>query len=466
MKAREAELGLLYLFFDLMILNTAIIAMGWFSESISINNYREMSIYLLKGNLSYILTYLIFTKTNLYVNDRFKARVARIIKQTLIFLGISLFISFFIIPLQYSKLFLLEYTAMFFAGKLLFYWLLYKYLRLKREKGINTKHALIVGLSDASLKLQNILDSNFILGYHFIGFVDDHGPGNLDVLGSPSDLASLIDRHHIEMVFVMRPIFAQENRLIEYLKICNRKGIHLRIISESQYLFKSQESRLAPERLLMINPQEIPLDKLSYRVYKRIFDLVFSILSILLIFTWLFPIVILLIKLSSKGPIFFRQKRTGTNNEVFKCIKFRSMRVSLDADIKQATEHDSRITPFGSFMRSTHLDELPQFFNVFLGQMSVVGPRPHMLKHTEIYSGLIKHYLVRHYMKPGVTGFAQVSGYCGETDELWKMEKRVEYDMIYIENWTFWWDIKIIWCSLVGCKSRKYVQEMMKQAAM
>ena len=142
------------------------------------------------------------------------------------------------------------------------------------------------------------------------------------------------------------------------------------------------------------------------------------------------------------------------------------MRVNANSDTQQATPNDSRITRFGLFMRKTHLDELPQFFNVFMGQMSVVGPRPHMLKHTEIYSDLVKNYLIRHYVKPGVTGWAQVSGYCGETDELWKMEKRVEYDLYYLENWTFIWDLKIIWYSVFGIKAPKYIQKMIKQEAM
>jgi len=175
--------------------------------------------------------------------------------------------------------------------------------------------------------------------------------------------------------------------------------------------------------------------------------------------------LILLIKLSSKGPIFFRQKRTGINNQIFTCIKFRSMQVNGNADIKQATDHDSRITRLGHFLRKTHLDELPQFFNVLMGQMPIVGPRPQMLKHTEFYIGKIKYYMIRHYMKPGVTGWAQVSGFCGETDELWKMEKRVEYDLLYIENWTFFWDIKIIWRSVFSYKSQQYLQEILNQAA-
>jgi len=218
-------------------------------------------------------------------------------------------------------------------------------------------------------------------------------------------------------------------------------------------------------KLTMINPQEIPLDNLSARVFKRTFDIVVSSLSILFIFSWLFPIVILFIKLGSKGPIFFVQDRTGINNRIFKCIKFRSMRVNSNANIKQATLNDSRITRFGHIMRNSHIDELPQFFNVLIGQMSIVGPRPHMLKHTEVYSGLIKYYLVRHYVKPGITGWAQVSGYCGETDELWQMEKRVEYDMFYINNWYFLWDIKILWSTVFGNKDLKFVKDMVNKAA-
>jgi putative colanic acid biosynthesis UDP-glucose lipid carrier transferase len=181
-------------------------------------------------------------------------------------------------------------------------------------------------------------------------------------------------------------------------------------------------------------------------------DVVFSSLVILFVISWLFPILAILIKLSSKGPVFFLQERTGINNRTFKCLKFRSMRMSQDANSKQATRGDSRITRIGQILRKTNLDEFPQFFNVFLGQMSIVGPRPHMLKHTDQYSELIDYYRVRHYVKPGITGWAQVNGYRGETNELWKMEKRVEYDMNYLENWTFWWDLRIIFLTVAGRK--------------
>ena len=230
-------------------------------------------------------------------------------------------------------------------------------------------------------------------------------------------------------------------------------GVRLRFIPEDQLWHHSNLNLESVGQIVLVNPQEIPLDNLFSRTWKRLFDLVFSSLFLLLIFSWMLPIVALIIKLSSRGPVFFVQKRTGYNNRVFNCYKFRSMKVNDLAHERQATADDCRITRIGRFLRRTNLDELPQFMNVWMGQMSVVGPRPHMLKHTEEYSELIKHYLTRHYVRPGVTGWAQVNGFRGETDELWKMEKRVEFDKDYIENWNFWWDIKIIWMTLFWVKS-------------
>ena len=159
----------------------------------------------------------------------------------------------------------------------------------------------------------------------------------------------------------------------------------------------------------------------------------------------LIPILALVIRIQSPGPIFFRQLRTGINGKDFYCYKFRSMHVNKDADTLQATKNDPRKFAFGNFMRKSNIDELPQFFNVLMGQMSVVGPRPHMLHHTEVYRELIDKYMVRHYVKPGITGWAQVTGFRGETKELWQMEGRIERDIWYIENWSPWLDIRIIW---------------------
>ena len=203
-----------------------------------------------------------------------------------------------------------------------------------------------------------------------------------------------------------------------------------------------------------------PLDDVGSRIFKRLFDIFFSLGVIMFVFSWLFPVVALIIKITSKGPVFFTQMRTGIHNRTFRCYKFRSMVVNNLSDIQQALPNDRRITPFGWFIRRTYIDELPQFFNVLMGQMSVVGPRPHMLLHTKQYSALIDNYLTRHIVKPGITGWAQLNGYCGDTVELWKMAKRVEYDLYYIKNWTFFWDLRIIWQTLFRDKSPKMLTEV------
>jgi putative colanic acid biosynthesis UDP-glucose lipid carrier transferase len=193
------------------------------------------------------------------------------------------------------------------------------------------------------------------------------------------------------------------------------------------------------------------------KFFKRSFDIIFSLFFIIFVFSWLFPILAVLIKLESKGPIFFIQLRTGRNNTHFKCYKFRSMRLNNDADKKQATRNDHRITVIGAFLRKTSLDELPQFFNVLIGNMSIVGPRPHMISHTEKYSRLTDQYVVRHSLKPGITGWAQICGLRGEVNNAEAMLKRVDADVWYLKNWSFLLDLKIIfltfWITLKGDKN-------------
>lgn len=193
-----------------------------------------------------------------------------------------------------------------------------------------------------------------------------------------------------------------------------------------------------------------PLESMSNRFKKRAFDMIFSTLVIVFVLSWLYPIIGLLIKLQSKGPVLFKQQRSGINDEPFWCYKFRSMRMNNDSDKKQATKGDSRITPIGSFLRKSSLDEMPQFFNVFRGEMSVVGPRPHMLRHTEEYKKIIGQYMVRQFVKPGITGWAQVNGYRGETKDDIAMEKRVEHDIWYLENWSTMLDVRVIFMTVIN----------------
>jgi putative colanic acid biosynthesis UDP-glucose lipid carrier transferase len=190
--------------------------------------------------------------------------------------------------------------------------------------------------------------------------------------------------------------------------------------------------------------KNVHLENLVDSTSKRIFDIAFSLLVIVFILSWLIPILGILIKLESKGPIFYKQKRSGLRNKTFKVFKFRSMSVNNVSDIKQATKNDPRVTKIGNFIRKTSIDELPQFINVFLGEMSVVGPRPHMLSHTDYFSKKIDNYMSRHFVKPGITGLAQIKGYRGETNTIKDMRDRVRMDIFYIKKWTFKLDVKII----------------------
>lgn len=195
----------------------------------------------------------------------------------------------------------------------------------------------------------------------------------------------------------------------------------------------------------VISLRNEPLADVSGQIAKRVFDVIFSSLVTIFILSWLLPILAILIKLDSKGPVFFTQLRSGKNNIPFKVLKLRTLKVNSDADSLQVTRGDKRITKLGAFLRKTNLDELPQFLNVLAGDMSVVGSRPHMLKHTLEYSQLFDNYMLRHYTKPGITGWAQVNGYRGEIKEVEQLKKRVEYDLWYAENWNLWLDIKIIY---------------------
>ena len=187
------------------------------------------------------------------------------------------------------------------------------------------------------------------------------------------------------------------------------------------------------------------LDEVRNKAIKRTFDVLFSLVVLLTIFPLLFLIVAIAIKLSSPGPVFFKQLRTGLNGKEFWCYKFRSMRVNKASDKLQATKDDPRKTRVGDFLRKSNIDEIPQFINVLIGDMSVVGPRPHMIKHTEDYSELIDNYMDRHLVKPGITGLAQVRGFRGETRELHQMAGRVRLDVFYIQNWSLALDLKIIY---------------------
>ena len=241
-----------------------------------------------------------------------------------------------------------------------------------------------------------------------------------------------------------------KKELQSIVDLCESHFVDFEIIPRDVDMFKESTTVVLDDKLAILQPKKEPLQKLRNKIVKRTFDIVFSLLVILTIFPWLFPIIAILIKLESKGPAFFFQERTGYWNRTFQFIKFRSMSVNTQANTKQATKNDARVTKVGTFLRSSSMDELPQFFNVLKGDMSVVGPRPHMLKHTVEYSELIEKYLIRHKIKPGITGWAQINGYRGPTDKLEKMQKRVQYDVHYMKNWSLLMDIRCVFTTIIN----------------
>jgi exopolysaccharide biosynthesis polyprenyl glycosylphosphotransferase len=199
----------------------------------------------------------------------------------------------------------------------------------------------------------------------------------------------------------------------------------------------------------IISLRHEPLEDIGNRIKKRVFDVLFSSFVILFILSWLLPIIALLIKLSSKGPVLFVQNRLGRDNKVFKMYKFRTLKFERDENkFRQVIKNDDRVYKIGKFLRKTSLDEMPQFFNVLTGQMSVCGPRPHPLALNDAYKNIVDSYSVRQFLKPGITGWAQVNGFRGEIQNTLKMKKRIEFDLWYMENWSLWFDVKVIFLTV------------------
>ena len=235
-----------------------------------------------------------------------------------------------------------------------------------------------------------------------------------------------------------------ESQVKELTKFTNKHSLILKLIPESTDLYSKNYKAEYYDNTLVLNVNKLPFDYPHNKIIKRIFDIVFSILIVILVLSWLIPIMWILIKLESRGPLFFKQEREGLKGSNFKCYKFRSMYVNNLSDKIHATKGDERITNIGAFLRKTSIDELPQFFNVLKGDMSIVGPRPHMQSLSLEYQKEIDNYLERHAVKPGITGLAQVSGYRGEVKKRSDIKNRVRFDIFYIENWSFMLDLKII----------------------
>lgn len=325
-------------------------------------------------------------------------------------------------------------------------------VKIYRRKGYSVKNVIIVGAGKNGLELYKVLKNDMAYGFNVYGFFDDNEAlrGELpNYLGRLKETEAFIETHPVDEIYCTIPGTNSE-KISGLLSFAEKHMIRFYILPDFYRDIKKSMVMEIMEYVPLLSIRNEPLQSASNRAVKRAFDIVFSSLVLLLLYPILYLVIGMLIKISSPGPILFKQIRTGLYGKDFNCYKFRTMRVNNDADVKQATRNDPRTTPIGAFLRHTNLDEIPQFMNVLKGDMSVVGPRPHMLKHTEQYSKLIDKYMVRHLVKPGITGWAQITGYRGETKTLEQMEGRVKRDVWYIENWSFFLDLKIIYVTVVN----------------
>ncbi|MCR4919309.1 MAG: exopolysaccharide biosynthesis polyprenyl glycosylphosphotransferase [Prevotella sp.] len=310
-----------------------------------------------------------------------------------------------------------------------------------RSSGRNTRTVTLIGKDPELDRISDKLTNDPSLGYRTCSVYDDVDTF-LDTLSSRPDELEIGDELYL---CVSR---RRRDAVQRIARLCDRHVTRFYFVPVSvESLGINLKSELVDD-MELFTPYDNPLANPLNQLLKRALDIVMSGVALLLT-AIISPFVVLMIKLQSPhGPIFFRQDRTGLDGRSFRCYKFRSMHVNKDADKLQATEDDPRKFSFGNFMRKCNIDELPQFWNVLKGDMSIVGPRPHMLAHTEQYSALIDKYMVRHFVKPGVTGWSQVTGFRGETKELWQMEGRVMRDIWYIEHWSVWLDLRIMWMTL------------------
>lgn len=325
-------------------------------------------------------------------------------------------------------------------------------LKRIRNLGLNFKRVIIIGGGPTGQAVLKELQSDTGYGYRMMGVFDFNPPTDPKFgggyCGTLKDIPDFVHLNNIDIIYFCLPT-EDSAPLLDAIKVADEEGAEFVYVPAFNKFLTGNFVPSSIGNLPSLAHTLSPLHKRRNRLVKRVGDIIFSG-AFLLISPIIFIPIAIGIKLTSPGPVFFRQKRTGIYGSEFVCYKFRTMKVNKDSDTKQATENDPRKTKFGDFLRRSSLDELPQFFNVFIGNMSVVGPRPHMISHTVEYSALIDKYMVRHAVKPGITGWAQVNGFRGGTKELWQMEKRVDYDVWYIRNWNVFLDVKIIFFTIVN----------------
>lgn len=421
--------------FDVLVLN---LLFPYFFWELGINQFY-FGVYQLAT--WFIIAY-IFGFYEIYRFTSLTDIIVKIIRQGIVFLLVV--IAFFPFSKQaiFSGQAIAKYLIAVFIIIILFKFVLFYYLKRYRVvTGSNYRKAVIIGYTPDALRLKELFEQKGEYGYRFLGFFSDRKHNN-EVKGKIAEVeAFAIDNNVDEIYCSLNEITNyQIKRLVEFADI-NDKVV--KFIPDTKEIFTKNLRVDYYEFFPVLSLRKTPLHEPVAKVAKRLFDIAFSLFVIVFVLTWLTPILALIIKLESPGPIFFKQGRPGINEKEFFCYKFRSMKLNKTTE-ESVIKNDPRVTRIGRFMRKTSIDEMPQFLNVLIGEMSVVGPRPHLWSQNNLYSKRIKKYLIRLYVKPGITGLAQVKGYRGEisTDE--DMINRIKYDVFYIENWSLLLDLKII----------------------
>ena len=415
---------------DLAIINAAV-----FLFEINITDVYLFALY------SSVFWVLIAVWNDFYEVQRYTKiiQVINLIFRQLIVYSIILyaFIGFFKQP-NISRLALGQYLAFVFFIITFFKFLVYYLLnRYRVALGGNLRNVVVIGDTEKARQLVTIFNKRLEFGFkckkQFLVKGEDF---------SLQNSISYIVENNIDEIYASIGDLSnkQINRLIDF---ADNNLKELKFIPDNKEIFAKKLKYEYYDYIPIISLRDIPLKAPVNKFVKRLFDVLFSSAVIIFLLSWLTPLLAILIKLESKGPVFFKQARNGFNYEEFDCYKFRSMIPNEKAHLYQVSKNDSRITKVGSFMRKTSIDELPQFFNVLFGDMSVVGPRPHMVSHTNMYAESVDKFMVRHFVKPGITGLAQISGFRGEVETDKDIINRVKYDIFYIENWSILLDIKI-----------------------
>ena len=404
---------------------------------------RELVVQDVLGSLfSWFISIYVLGNYRLMRFSRIPNIIQNLSKLTFVFMSVNLMLQRTVWVSHINAWIFFVFHVTFFVSISFFRVVTIKLIRRYRSLGKNYRNVVVLGDSQEIKRFENLFKDGNEFGYRLKKTFRNRE-------SYLSDFINFAVEGKIDEVFVSSELFnsSEFNKLVDFT---DNNFIKTRVVpSLSGYVNTNLKLDYIGFQPILVHG-EIPLDDPVDYALKRTFDIVFSLFIILGVLSWLIPLMGIIIKRESKGPLFFKQKRSGINNEDFYCYKFRSMAVNQNANLQQATKQDARVTKVGAFIRRTSIDELPQFINVFLGDMSVVGPRPHMVKHTLEFSSIIDRYMLRHYVKPGITGLAQVTGYRGETNTIYELKGRVTLDRFYIENWSFFLDMKIIYKTVVN----------------